>query len=99
MTGPIKTNGFPHRRDKINQVFSQIKIVELEQAPGSPLEKLKTDVARGTQEHRKTPRKEINTELAAGQVNLTVGLAGASYGAEKRKQDRILRKNKRPPSH
>lgn len=35
LTSPIKTNDFPHRRDKINQVFSQIKIVWVERAPGS----------------------------------------------------------------
>lgn len=35
LTGSIKTNGLSHRRDKINQVFSQIKILQLEQALGS----------------------------------------------------------------
>lgn len=35
LTGSIKTNCLSHWRDKINQVFSQIKILQLEQALGS----------------------------------------------------------------
>lgn len=35
LTESIKTNCLSHRRDKINQVFSQIKILQMEQALGS----------------------------------------------------------------